>query len=230
LTLGAIWLPLVRLASGGGVAARGRSRAAIAVGLRFFVRFARALGVLRYSLHDLEKLGAPGQVIVANHPTLIDMAFLLGFVPNVNCIVKSAVFANPVTRGAVVAAGYIANSPAQDMIHRAEQALRAGESLVIFPEGTRTLPGKPVQLQRGAANIAVRAASDLTPVFISCEPPMLSKHDPWYRIPARRPHYLIRVGQRIDVAAFRAEPVPAAARSLNSRLTELFNQASQQVP
>jgi 1-acyl-sn-glycerol-3-phosphate acyltransferase len=226
VSLGAIWLPIVIVASGGGVRARRRSRTAVATGLRFFLGFARFLGVLRYSLHDIEKLGVPGQVIVANHPTLIDMAFLLGFVPQVNCIVKSTLFANLVTGGAVIAAGYIRNSPVPAMIHDAEQALRAGESLVIFPEGTRTVPGKPVVFQRGAANIALRAATRLTPVFISCEPPTLSKHQPWYRIPARRPHFCVRAGPCIDVAEFRTAPLPAASRSLNSVLTELFNQAN----
>ncbi len=226
VSLGAIWLPFVFVASGGGARARRRSRAAVAAGLRFFLGFARLMGVLRYSLHNMEKLGMPGQVIVANHPTLIDMAFLLGFVPQVNCIVKSTLFANLVTGGAVISADYIRNSPTPAMIHDAEQALRAGEALVIFPEGTRTVPGSPVLFQRGAANIALRAATRLTPVFISCEPPTLSKHQPWYRIPARRPHFSIRVGQCIDVAGFRTAPLPAASRTLNAVLTELYNQAS----
>lgn len=226
LLVGLIWLPLVRIASGGASRARLRSRASVAAGLRFFIAFMRFVGVLRYSLEGFEQLGKPGQVIVVNHPTLIDMAFLLGFVPGANCIVKSTLFANPVTGSSVTAAGYIPNSPAQQMIHDAERALRAGESLIIFPEGTRTLPGKPVELQRGAAHIAIRAANRLTPVFIDCDPLTLSKHQPWYRIPARRPHFSIRAGQNIDIDQFRRAPLPTASRSLNALLTELFNQAS----
>jgi 1-acyl-sn-glycerol-3-phosphate acyltransferase len=227
LLIGLLVLPVVRVFSLGGGRGQRRARAIVGGGLRWFVGFMRFVGVLRYCLHGFEKLGQPGQVIVANHPTLIDVAFLLGFVPNANCIVKSALFAHPVTRGAVTAAGYIPNAPADEMIHRAEQSLRDGQCLVIFPEGTRTAPGEAARLQRGAANVALRAASTLTPVFITCDPPTLSKNEPWYRIPARRARFTIRVGENIELAAFRAASLPGASRSLNSRVAELFTEATK---
>ncbi len=227
LLIGLVVLPVVRLFSFDTGRGRLRARAIVAWGLRWFVAFARFTGVLRYSLHGFEKLGQPGQVIVANHPTLIDVVFLLGFVPNANCIVKTALFVHPVTRSAVKAAGYIPNAPADEMIHRAEQSLRDGQCLVVFPEGTRTVPGEAARLQRGAANVALRAASTLTPVFITCDPPTLSKNAPWYRIPACRARFTIRVGENIELAAFRAATLPGGSRKLNSRVTELFTEATK---
>jgi 1-acyl-sn-glycerol-3-phosphate acyltransferase len=97
---------------------------------------------------------------------------------------------------------------------------------VIFPEGTRTVPGEPLQMRRAAANIALRGARVLTPVFITCEPPMLSKHEPWYRIPPRRAHFTLRVGDDIDLEQYRSEPLPIASRRLNSDLVTLFTQAN----
>jgi 1-acyl-sn-glycerol-3-phosphate acyltransferase len=227
LGLGVLVFPVVRLASFGSARARRRARACVGGGLRWFVGFMRCVGVLRYSFEGLEKLGQPGQLIVANHPTLIDVAFLLGFVPRATCIVKTALFVHPITRNAVMAAGYIRNAPTDEMIHRAEAALVAGETLVIFPEGTRTVPGQPIVLQRGAANMAIRGARLLTPVHICCDPPTLSKHQPWYRIPPRRAHFTIRVGEPIDLSEFRAVPLPAASRQLNSRLADLFTEANK---
>jgi 1-acyl-sn-glycerol-3-phosphate acyltransferase len=40
----------------------------------------------------------------------------------------------------------------------------------MFPEGTRSRPGQPLVFQRGAANVAVRAARVATPVYIHCDP------------------------------------------------------------
>jgi 1-acyl-sn-glycerol-3-phosphate acyltransferase len=112
------------------------------------------------------------------------------------------------------------------MIHAAEAALQAGETLLMFPEGTRTVPGQPMALQRGAANVALRAARVLTPVFISCEPPTLSKNLPWYRIPPRRPKWTLRVGEDIDLEAYRGSPLPIASRRLHADLAGLFGRAT----
>jgi 1-acyl-sn-glycerol-3-phosphate acyltransferase len=224
--LGIVVLPLLRLMSLERTRGRRLARAVVGGGLRFFVGFMRTVGVLRYEFIGRERLGRPGQLIVANHPTLIDVVFLVGFAPQVNCIVKAGHFRNVITRGAVIAAGYIPNAPTEDMIYAAEATLNAGETLLIFPEGTRTVPGRPMAMQRGAANVAVRAARVLTPVFITCDPPTLSKNLPWYRIPPRRPKFTLRVGEDIDLAAYRGSPVPIASRRLNADLAGLFGGAT----
>ena len=224
--LGIVVLPLLRLMSLERSRGRRLARAVVGGGLRFFVGFMRTVGVLRYEFIGRERLGRPGQLIVANHPTLIDVVFLVGFAPQANCIVKAGHFRNVITRGAVIAAGYIPNAPTEDMIYAAEAALGEGETLLIFPEGTRSVPGKPMAMQRGAANVAVRAARVLTPVFIGCDPPTLSKNLPWYRIPWRRPKFTLRVGEDIDLATYRGSPVPIASRRLNADLAGLFGGAT----
>jgi 1-acyl-sn-glycerol-3-phosphate acyltransferase len=224
--LGIVVLPLLRLMSLERARGRRLARAVVGGGLRFFVGFMRTVGVLRYEFIGRERLGRPGQLIVANHPTLIDVVFLVGFAPQANCIVKAGHFRNVITRGAVIAAGYIPNAPTEDMIYAAEAALGEGETLLIFPEGTRSVPGKPMAMQRGAANGAVRAARVLTPVFIGCDPPTLSKNLPWYRIPWRRPKFTLHVGEDIDLATYRGSPVPIASRRLNADLAGLFGGAT----
>ena len=74
-----------------------------------FIAFIRAIGILDWEGRGLEKLQAPGQLILANHLTLIDVVFLFSFVPNACAIVKSSLAKNPFTWGALYAAGYITN-------------------------------------------------------------------------------------------------------------------------
>jgi 1-acyl-sn-glycerol-3-phosphate acyltransferase len=224
--LGLLVLPALGLIHRDQRLRRRLARSVIAAGMRGFVYFMRAVRVLDFTFKGREQLGAPGQMIVANHPTLIDVIFLLGFTRQATCIVKSSLFANIFTRGALRAADYIPNAPTDEMVVRAERELRDGQSLVIFPEGTRTVRGRALELQRGAANIALRGASALTPVYISCEPPTLSKHEPWYRIPARRAQFTLHVGSDIDMAPFRASPLPKGSRQLNAQLSKLFENAA----
>lgn len=222
LIVGMLVLPLVRLTAFNRASRQARSRACVSACLAFFAGFMRALGVLSFSFEGRERLGRPGQLVIANHPTLIDVVFLVGLLPQANCVVKAALFAHPVTRSALRSTGYITNSTADEMIHAAEHALATGECLIMFPEGTRTKPDAPPQLHRGAANIALRGASIVTPVFIRCIPPTLSKNQPWYRIPLRRPHWVIRVGADIDPAPYRSASLPIGSRRLNDDLTSLF--------
>ena len=52
-------------------------------------------GILRAEFEGFERLGRPGQLILANHPSLLDVVFLLGRVPEANCIVKADLQRNP---------------------------------------------------------------------------------------------------------------------------------------
>jgi 1-acyl-sn-glycerol-3-phosphate acyltransferase len=221
---GLLVFPLVRLIPGNAMAHRRRVRALFRFGMRFFVEFMRGVGVLTYEFRGAERLGRPGQLILANHPSLIDVVFLIAFTPQPLCIVKSAMWRNPFTRWPVVAAGFVSNTSPFEMIEQTAAALGEGQSVIIFPEGTRTPPGQALQFHRGAANIAVKAALIATPVFIRCDPTTLAKSMPWYRIPPRRARFTFRVGADIDPARFRDAPPPLASRAFNEHLLKVFEE------
>jgi 1-acyl-sn-glycerol-3-phosphate acyltransferase len=222
LVFGLVVFPLMRLLPGSPAAHRRRVRATFLRVMRWFANLMRNVGVLTYEFEGADRLGRPGQMVMANHPTLIDVVFLLGFTPQTTCIVKQTLYKNLFMRWPLMAAGFVRNTPTFDMIERAGAALREGQSVIIFPEGTRTTPGQALQFQRGAASIAVRAAAVVTPVFIRCEPTTLAKNMPWYRIPPRRVRITLRVGEDIDPRPFREAPAPLASRTLNEHLLKVF--------
>jgi 1-acyl-sn-glycerol-3-phosphate acyltransferase len=215
-----VW-PVLRLSTTNARTGVARVQRAVSVSMRVFVWLMKSLGLLTYEVRGLEKLAARGQFVVANHPTLIDVVFLVGLMPEVDCIVKQALWRNVFLRWPVYWAGYISNATGQGLVAACAQALREDRSLVVFPEGTRTRPGEPLALQRGAAQIALAAARDLRPVTITCDPITLFKGNSWYRVPPRRPHWVISVGETIPVAPFLGgEPLPLAARHLTQALAE----------
>lgn len=194
------------------------------------IELMRRLGVLTYEIHGRERLQRDGLLVLANHPTLIDVVFLVSLLPNADCVVKSAVARNLFMRGPVRACGYIANDDGAGLVEDCIAAVRAGGDLVIFPEGTRTVPGQPLRLQRGAAYIAVRGGLDVTPVRISCTPPTLTKGQKWYCVPERRFHVKIEVGGDMPVQPFLGEHDDApgwenlAARRLTEHLAGYFSE------
>lgn len=188
-----------------------------------FVHMIRMLGVCTWGIEGRERLGRPGQVIIANHPMFLDIVFLLAFAQGGNCVIKSALRKNPFLTLPIVGAGYIENDVAGLMLEKTATALKAGESLVMFPEGTRTMPGQPIVFQRGASHVALKAAHVLTPVVLTCEPLTFTKGKPWYQVPDRKWHFQITVGDDIALEPFRAKgDSPIAARRLTEYLQRYF--------
>jgi 1-acyl-sn-glycerol-3-phosphate acyltransferase len=228
--LGGLLIPLVivpiilSLLPGEKVKRQQRGKALIHYAFRAYIWVMKSLGVLTYSIEGREKL-KDAKLVLANHPTLIDVVFLISFIPNANCVVKSALLKNPFTKGPVTAAGYIVNDDSvHDVVSAAGEAFARNEALIVFPEGTRSVPGKPLTLKRGASNIALRTAADITPVIILCKPITLTKGAPWYKIPATRPHFSIRIADAIPIRNHINGVQPTvAARNLTEDLAHYFN-------
>jgi 1-acyl-sn-glycerol-3-phosphate acyltransferase len=101
--------------------------------------------------------------------------------------------------------------------------LNEGCSLVVFPEGTRTIPGKPVKFQRGVAAIALQSGASILPVTLGCSPTTLTKREKWYEIPPRKFILSLHVGHDIDVGPIDENAGRSlATRSLTRQLEQYF--------
>jgi len=207
---------------------RERSRFAVRGGFRMLVGFLRATGVMRLEISGAERLHEErGALIFANHPTLIDAVVLLSQMPlTSNCVVKGLLATSPVFAGAIAAAGYIKNdSTPWLMMDDCIRALRAGDTVVIFPEGTRSTPGEPLKFLPAAAHIALKSGRPIVPALVQCTPPTLYKGAPWYEIPAEP--FFIRIAVREDLqpaALADLGPTPAdAARQLTREMEGHFS-------
>lgn len=190
-----------------------------------FIGLMHRIGIMTYEVSGLDKLNRPGQLIVANHPTLVDIVFLISRISQASCIVKGSLWRNPFMRGPILNAGYISNDDPEKMIDECAQWLQSGGTMIIFPEGTRSVPGRPYRFQRGAAAIALKTNKIVTPVTISCYPSTLTKAEKWYQIPHRRFHLAMHVGEDIPLDRFtRMKPRSIAVRRLNQYLQDYFTQ------
>ena len=215
-------LPIIWALGGGRQARQRRARYLAHRTFALFVLYMRLVGVLTWQARHRDRLRLPGQLILANHPTLLDVVFLVSLVPDACCIVGEGLGANPAMRGFIRMAGYIGNGNGQRMLEEAEKAMKRGSSVIIFPEGTRSRPGEPLRFLRGAANIAVRTQAAIRPVVITCRPLSLTKGSAWHEIPGKPMRFCLRVGGPIATAAYLREPPTRAARRLTRDLQEHF--------
>ncbi len=197
----------------------------VQLSFRIFIELMRVMGVCNYRMNGFEQLAKrKGMLVIANHPSLIDVIFLVAFIDDADCVVKQSLKSNPATFGPLTAAGYLVNQGGEDLLNKCVQSISSGKNLIIFPEGTRTVPGQPLNMQRGAANIALRGNFDFTPVYIRCEPTTLTKAEKWYQIPPRKFTMELTVQQDINVKEVVAN-LPnnsIASRKLTEYLVEFF--------
>jgi 1-acyl-sn-glycerol-3-phosphate acyltransferase len=189
-----------------------------------YVRLLRGLCLLTYEFRNPAQLKEMNQLIVANHPSLLDVVFLIAITGDASCIVKGALWKNPFTAMPVRSANYISNTDTQ-LFSRCVDLLNAGGSLIVFPEGTRSHPEELLKFHRGLSNIALSSIQKITPVLISCNPPTLMKNQHWYDISNEPPHFIIDVLPVISTDHYMADGQlqSAAARQLNRDLEFYFN-------
>ena len=221
LVLGCVFFPPLML-----LRARRAMRALVRGGYRLFVGVGRVTGLFRVvmSAEDRARLASMrGRVVVASHPSLIDVVILLARLPNATAVAKAAAGRN-FFYSRVVNAAFLVNDDPRRVLDESQDLLARGGNLVIFPEGTRTPVDAPCRkLHRGAAQIALHAGAPVACVSVACDPPVLAKGQPWWDVADRVIAFTLRVCGEIPVTAPEPGTVPhAAAVALSERIRGLL--------
>ena len=217
--------PLIEKFLGKGIQKKLASRVLMHRICRIYMGFMRTIGILGYEVRGGGQINAPGRLVIANHPSLLDIVFLIAQIRNATCIVKPALAANPFMRIPIHAVGYVYAEEPEALVELCAGELREGCSLIIFPEGTRTTPGKPIKFRRGAAAIALQSKAKILPVYISCSPTTLTKREKWYQIPRRKFILSLYVGDDIDVSETEGNASRSLAiRNITRQLERYFNE------
>lgn len=132
------------------------------------------------------KMHAGPCVVVANHPGLFDILFMVREIKRLSMIVKRSL-ARSAGLGPIFSfSRYVPSAKpgdAQGGIACADQVvalLRESYRVVIFPEGTRSPKGGLHKFNAGAFSIAQRAQVPVQPILIVHQPPLLPHEDKWY--------------------------------------------------
>ena len=191
---------------------------------RLFIGLMQFVGIMTIEVQHRERLHTPNQFFIANHPTLIDVVILLSMLKQCDCVVKAHLSKNMATKGPLKAAGYIENNSPDALLEQASRILKQGHHLLVFPEGTRTRNLQALKFKRGAALVALQSGHPVTPISINCVPRMLAKGQKWYKIPASKPHFTIKVGLPMRVDIPESVPTSVGSRRLNKTFIDYFNE------
>jgi 1-acyl-sn-glycerol-3-phosphate acyltransferase len=120
-------------------------------------------------------------VIISNHQSILDILLINCLRYKFKWISKIENMKVPVLGWYLRMAGYLTvnrgnEESKAEMLEKAMVCLKNGNSIMIFPEGTRSLNGETGFFKRGAFVLAIQAGVPILPVLIDGTSEILPKH------------------------------------------------------
>jgi len=212
--LGILVFPVMRLVLHPKARFQKHGRRFISSALRFFVFIMFCIGAVKLVVEDRKIFSSlSSKIIVANHPSLLDVVMLLSLIPNADCIVNAYLKRN-ILSGVACQLYILGSRDYDDILETSVESLKAGNCLIIFPEGTRTPRNGRNVLKKGAARIAMASGCNIVPVHIGgTDKYGLGKKDPLFGFNTRdRYIYHLTIGNEINCEQYREMPSTAAAK------------------
>lgn len=122
----------------------------------------------RKCYYDLDRLDFDKpSILIANHSSFFDILALLRLDPRVTIMVNQWVYRSPLLGPLVRYLDYVpAFLNLEEKLDRTRQLLKNGQTLAIFPEGTRSVNGQLNRFHQGAFYLAHKTGVPLKPIVL----------------------------------------------------------------
>jgi 1-acyl-sn-glycerol-3-phosphate acyltransferase len=141
-------------------------------GARGTMFFVRAVGV-HMNVKGIERIPPGTCLFVANHTSSADAPAVVNAIPRrIAILLKKSLFKYPIVGQAFTLAHFIPverskHESAIASLEKAIEAMREGQSFLIYPEGTRSPDGRLQPFKKGAVVMAIKAGVPIVPVACS---------------------------------------------------------------
>jgi len=167
-------------------------------------------------------------IFAANHSSQFDIFALQGCVDfDFRWLAKKELFQVPLFGRAMQLAGYISidrshGREALKSLKEAAERIAAGTSVILFPEGTRSLDGRLHEFKSGGMVLAIKSGVPVVPVGISGTHAILPKG----RLLAKPGRVIIRVGSPVETKGVAASQKHELAARIQGEVARLIGGAA----
>jgi 1-acyl-sn-glycerol-3-phosphate acyltransferase len=190
------------------------------------VALALGLAGIRYTVIGRQNIPPRAVVFCANHQSNVDPPVLFEALHRrLHILYKAELRKLPVLGRVFEVGGFVAvqrdnRDAAFQSIERAAASIRAGNSFLIFPEGTRSKTDELLPFKKGGLVMALRAQAPIVPVAIMGGRAAMQKGSAF----VRPVHVTVRIGEPIETAGMSTDERDALIDTVRARIQALIQQ------
>ncbi len=188
------------------------------------VGLALGLSGIRYRVHGREKLAHRRAVVFcSNHESNVDPPVVFQALhPRLHVLFKAELKKLPILGKVMVAGGFVPvererKEASMASIELAAQSLRAGNSFLIFPEGTRSRTSQLLPFKKGGFIMAIKAQAPIVPVAVSGGRAAMQKGS-WFVRPVMVD---VKIGDPVETTGYSLDDRDDLIEVVRARIEEL---------
>lgn len=192
---------------------------------KFFIWVMTSLMLIHVQTNNKEFLNKlRSTIVIANHPSLLDIVILISFVPRSICLVKRKLAHNILLKPLIKSIYLVNDTSAESFLENGTRALNEGLNVIIFPEGTRTdKHTQETKIHRGFAQLAIHSQKEVLMIKITSSPKILGKNQKWYDVGDRTTKYFVSVIGKISPQRDSSKSKHALSKEYVTKIRPIFN-------
>ncbi len=173
----------------------------------FFIEILIFFKIIKLNIIDKEKIKQVKQkIIVATHPSFIDILILIALIPRTTCIVKYSLSKNPILFNLVNSIFIMEDESLENLKEHTTKMIDNGFNVVIFPMGIRHRRNEFPKIKKGAATIAMNANCNIVALKYYTDFDFLFINQPAYEAGEKTVTYDLSYVEEIDVKSMLQNP------------------------